>query len=284
MSRLALVANPRSGSGTTRADLERELRAHGAEVRCFGPEQLGDVLTMVPRADRLVAAGGDGTIGPVAAAAGRLGVPLAVIATGTANDFARALALPRDLEGACRLAATGTELRTLELCRMDGRPFVNVASIGLAPRAAEHARRFKSTLGPLAYALGAGWAGLTHTPTPCRVTVDGNVVFTGPAWQVIVASTGAFGAGSRVPADPGDGRIEVAILPAGPRVKLVRYALALRQATILDRPEVEHGRGTSIELGLPDRAPFNVDGEIVRHGPARFSVEPSAFRVIVEAP
>ena len=51
------------------------------QVEAWGPE-------------RIAVAGGDGTIGSVAELAGRLGVPLAVIPTGTANDFARAHELP----------------------------------------------------------------------------------------------------------------------------------------------------------------------------------------------
>ena len=67
---------------------------------------------------------------------GALGVPLAVVATGTANDFARRMGLSDDLGTACRLAVRGTRLRRLDLARIDGRPFVNVASAGLAPAAA----------------------------------------------------------------------------------------------------------------------------------------------------
>ena len=52
-------------------------------------------------------AGGDGTIGPAAELAGRLDVPLAVIPTGTANDFARANDLPTTRSRPPQLAATG---------------------------------------------------------------------------------------------------------------------------------------------------------------------------------
>ena len=45
-------------------------------------------------AERIVVAGGDGSIAPVAAAAGAAGIPLAVVPAGTANDFARRIGLP----------------------------------------------------------------------------------------------------------------------------------------------------------------------------------------------
>ena len=70
------------------------MREHGAEVEVFGcePDELERLAATAP--DRVAVAGGDGTIGPAAETAGRLGAPLAVIATGTANDFARANGLP----------------------------------------------------------------------------------------------------------------------------------------------------------------------------------------------
>src|SRR5215218_11251686 len=108
------------------------MRRHGAEVHTCGcgPEELEAAAAWAP--DRIAVAGGDGTIGAVAELAGRLGVPLAVIPMGTANDFARNAELPLEVEAACVLAATGEALRPLELGRLaDDRPFVNVASAGL---------------------------------------------------------------------------------------------------------------------------------------------------------
>ena len=141
------------------------MRRHGADVRAFGvePDQLEPAAASGP--ERVAVAGGDGTLGTAAALAGRLGVPLAVIPTGTANDYARASDLPHDPEDACALAATGSELRPMELGRLaDGRPFVNVASAGLASAAARRAEPFKSFLGPLAYPVGALRAAATEQP------------------------------------------------------------------------------------------------------------------------
>ena len=136
---------------------------------------------------------------PVAELAGRLGVPLGVIPGGTANDFVRACELPLDPVEAAELAVASTSLRRLELGRLgDGRPFVNVASAGLASVAARRAAPLKPRLGPLAYAVGAVRAAATAAPLPCAVRADGETVFEGEAWQVIVAVTGAFGGGSEV--------------------------------------------------------------------------------------
>jgi diacylglycerol kinase family enzyme len=280
--RIALIANAASGGGLDPEPLVATMRRHGAEVRACScePEQLEAVPAWGP--DRLAVAGGDGTIGAVAELAARLGVPLAVIPRGTANDFARNAELPLDVEAACGLAATGGDLRPRELGRLaDGRPFVNVASAGLASAAARRAAPFKR-LGPLAYPVGAIHAAATEPPLRCAVRADGRAVFDGQAWQAIVAVTGAFGGGAEIgAADPDDGVLDATVLPAGSRLGLARRACGLRRGTIADQGDVHHARGEVIEVDLPPGTEFNVDGELRDGGMERITVERGAFELVV---
>ncbi len=168
--RVALVAN--AGSGSCDPDQCVEwLRTFGAEVELFAIDELEQAVAS--GADRLVVAGGDGSIAPVAAAAGRAGMLLALLPAGTANDFARRMGIPPQMGPAARLAARGTELKKLELGWMDDRPFVNVASAGLPGPAARTAKRWKQALGTLGYAAGALVAGLTAKAVPTRVECGG---------------------------------------------------------------------------------------------------------------
>ena len=277
---VALIANRASGGGL---DPEPLVRAMEADVTVYGcePDDLERAAAAGP--DRLVVAGGDGTVAAVAALAGRLGVPLGVIPGGTANDFVRAAGLPLDPPSAAALAASGTELRRFELGRLgDGRPFVNVASAGLASVAARRAAPLKPRLGPLAYAVGALRAAATAAPLTCTVRAGGKTVHDGAAWQVIVAVTGAFGGGSQVgAADPSDGVLDVAILPAGSRAGLARRAWGLKRGTIADQRGVAHHRAGVIEIDLPDGTEFNADGEVRDRGLERVTVERDAYGLVV---
>jgi diacylglycerol kinase (ATP) len=278
--RVALVVNSDSGRGLQPAPLARAMEAKGADVAVC---ELADVEGVAP--ERLVVAGGDGTIAPAAELAGRLGVPLAVIPGGTANDFARAAGLPFDPLAAAELAATGTTLCHYELGRLgDGHPFVNVASVGLASVAAHRAAPLKPRLGPLAYAVGAVRAAATAAPLRCTVRAGGATVFEGEAWQLIVAVTGAFGGGSRVgAADPSDGVLDVAIIPAGSRIGLVRRAWGLKRHTIAEQRGVEHHRAAVLQLDVPPDTECNADGELRRGGLERVSAEPAAYALVVGA-
>jgi diacylglycerol kinase family enzyme len=285
--RIALAANRASGGGLDPDPLAEAMRKHGAEVEVFGCEQEDLERAAAWGPDRLAVAGGDGTIGPAAELAGRIDVPLAVLPTGTANDFARAYGVPGNPVEAAELAATGDRTRPLELGRLaDGRPFVNVASAGLASVAARNAQPLKPRLGPLAYGVGALRAAAREHPLPATVRADGQVVFDDACWQLIVAVSGAFGGGSGVAeADPDDGVLDVVVLPAGSRVGLARRAWGLRTRTIAQQHDVPHERAHVVEVDLRDGAEINVDGEIREGGLERVTVEAKAFRLVVpEAP
>jgi diacylglycerol kinase (ATP) len=273
--RLALVANVKSGRG-----LEPEWlagRLGGADV--FGLDDLSRIADV----DRVVVSGGDGTIAWVAERAGALGVPLAVIPGGTANDFARANGIPADVGAAVELAASGIRTRSLELGRLStGRPFVNVASAGLSSVAGRRAQPLKSRFGPLAYGMGAVRAAATGRPLRLGVRVDGAEVFAGDAWQIMVACTGAFGGGSGIgAADATDGKLDVVIVPAGSRAALARRAWGLRTRTIERQRAVPHFEGRVVSVSLPSGAELNVDGEFVEGGLDLVTARAGAFSLVV---
>lgn len=274
----ALLTNLESGSGAAER-VEHELTRHGAEVTCFDVRGVGDAIAC--GAERLVIAGGDGSIAPAAQEAGHAGMPIAVIPVGTANDFARAHSLPRRFEAACELAATGTETEALEIGWMDERPFVNVASIGLSPAAAREAHGLKKALGPIAYFVGALRAGLRTHPVSCELRCDGAEVFSGEAWQVTIACSGAFGGGSKLDADPSDGRLDAVAIAAGSRLRLARRAYGLRTGRIGLQQSVETNRCRRAELEVAGSATFNVDGEVIRSRSCEFTVRDDFFELVV---
>jgi len=275
---IALLANPDSGDGDS-SRVARLLREDGARVREFAPDQAEQAAAS--GAERLAIAGGDGSIAPAASAAGRAGMPVAVIPIGTANDFAGAAGLPEDLDVACRLAVHGERRRAVDLARLDERPFVNVASAGLAPQAAKKASGLKGALGPLAYLLGAVAAAAGSRPVKCALSCDDEPLFAGEAWQAIVGCSGAFGAGSTIGGSPGDGVLRAVAVPAGSRLGLLRRARGLRRGDIGEQSGVAAALCRSVELELPPGAELNVDGELVESGPATVTIEPGAFELVV---
>jgi len=286
MGRIALLANPESGQGEA-DEVERELRDLGADVARFAIEDAEDALKA--GAERIVVAGGDGSLGLAASVASRAGAPLGVIPVGTANDFARAFDLPDELSEAVRIAATGTRTKSIELGRMSGgderagRPFVNVASMGLPPEAAKRADGLKQRLGPFAYAVGGVRAAAAASPVRCRIVdAEGDILFAGKAWQATVACSGHFGGGSQVEADPSDGMLDAVAVEAGSRLKLALRARGMRTGTLEEQAGVRTRRSAAFTFEVAPETAFNIDGELcVRSGEVRFTVDPDAVEVVI---
>ncbi|HUR85407.1 MAG TPA: diacylglycerol kinase family protein, partial [Solirubrobacteraceae bacterium] len=252
--RLALICNPKSGTAPDPSELEDLLAADGATVTTVAIEDIADedggeleegALRALRAPDRIVVAGGDGSVGPAAMCAACLEVPLAVVPVGTANDFARAKDLPLDLQEACALARDpAAATRAAELGLAGSRPFVNAAAAGLSVVAARAARPHKSRLGALAYAVGAARAAATAAPLRCAVACDGEQRFSGRAWQVVVGVTGAFGGGSEIGVvSAQDAMLDVAVVPAGSRAGLVRRAYGMKTGKLTAQSDVAHERG-----------------------------------------
>jgi diacylglycerol kinase family enzyme len=130
-----LLMNPLSGEGKAeRFALAEECRARGIEPIVLQP---GDDLTQLAEgavaagADVLGMAGGDGSQALVAEVASRHDIPMVVVPAGTRNHFALDLGIDRDdVVGALDGFTDGVE-RRVDLATVNGRVFVNNASLGL---------------------------------------------------------------------------------------------------------------------------------------------------------
>lgn len=91
--RLGLIHNEDAGDAQSEADLSRLLRRHGHDVSALAHPSDGVAQWHDKALDLVVAAGGDGTIAAAlcALADSDLGVPLAMLPMGTANNIATSL-------------------------------------------------------------------------------------------------------------------------------------------------------------------------------------------------
>ena len=95
------------------------------------PEHLDRQIEQAVRegAERVVVAGGDGTIAKAAAALVGKKTALAVVPGGTLNHFAKDHGIPRDPVEAAELSATGATTTT-DVGTVNGRVFLNTTSVG----------------------------------------------------------------------------------------------------------------------------------------------------------
>ena len=133
--RPALFLNPRSGGGkAARAGLAERARERGIDVIVLQP---GDRLpalvdqAVAAGADALGAAGGDGSLAVVAAAALAHDLPFVCVPAGTRNHFALDVGIDRgDLVGSLDAFTDGVE-RRIDVAEVNGRLFLNNVSLGI---------------------------------------------------------------------------------------------------------------------------------------------------------
>ena len=211
-------------------------------------------------------------------------MPLGVVPVGTANDFARALGLPVELARPTELAGDRRpDARASTSAAVGERPFVNAASAGLSPVAAREAHGLKRALGALAYAVGALRAGLSRAPVAARVASTATEVFDGERLAGDRRLTGAFGGGAEVDADPADGALDVVVIEAGSRARLVAPRLrAARRAGRGAARACSPPAGPTVEVETDGETGFNVDGELIGDARLRFDASSrGAFELVV---
>ena len=90
----------------------------------------GEIRRAVERgAQRVIVAGGDGTVATAASVIAGTNVSLAILPAGTLNHLAKDLGIPTDLRAAAQVAVSGT-ITTIDLGRAGDRLFVNTSSLG----------------------------------------------------------------------------------------------------------------------------------------------------------
>jgi YegS/Rv2252/BmrU family lipid kinase len=228
----------------------------------------------------LLVFGGDGTVHEVVN-----GLPLpavqdgplvALLPAGTGNDLARGLGLPPDPVAAAGALAGGGRPRALDLLDCGQRLAANGVNAGFAAAATEVlSPRLKRLLGPVAYVAGGVRAGLRPPTWPARVEVAGRVV-EGETLAVVIGNGGSFGGGRRLlpGADPGDGLLDVLVVPAAVSKARLARALATGRRLPGDLPRL---RGPSARIVTT--MPCRLDGEPATT-PVAVSVLPAAWRVI----
>jgi diacylglycerol kinase family enzyme len=257
-----LLVNPRSGSGSPEPDeLVQEARARGVDVHVL--EEGDDAAEIAHGADAeaVGVAGGDGSLGPVAAVAIERDLPFVVVPFGTRNHFARDLGLDRDDPIAALDAFRGEE-RRIDVGRVGDRVFLNNVSLGLYAKLVHRRERHRRRREVLARARAL--AILASHPGGIDVTVDGTPV---SAPIVIVANN----------------HYELSLLSIGERERLDDGLLHFYAPNGFFRGSWEERTGERFVVDtVGRRLQAAVDGEpAVLETPLDFRIEPRALRVLV---
>ena len=263
-----LIVNPRSGGGKAqRYDLVARCRARGIEPVVMND---GDDLASLAAAavssgaDVIGMAGGDGSQAIVAAVASRHDIAYVCIPAGTRNHFALDIGVDReDVIGALDAFHHGSE-RRIDLAQVNGRVFVNNASIGFYGKVVQSPEYRDAKLRTVIETL-PDLLGPDAVPFDLRFSDPGGAEY--ESAQLVLVSNNRYqldplGAqGTRGAMD--GGTLGVVVAPDGPPLRRLREWTTFR---------FEIDSGATIDVGL--------DGEALRlEPPLLFESLPAALRI-----
>ena len=299
--RTAVIVNPRSAGGKTGrrwAGIEEKLRARLGPLEIRFTERPGHATDVARELlaqgfERIIAAGGDGTINEVAN--GMVGGPsegaLGILPLGTGGDFRRTLGVPQGLEAAIE-ALAGAVPRRIDLGKaafrgLDGskqtRYFINLVSFGMGGEVASRAKNMLSPLGGTAAFL---WATLVSffvfERKAVRLRVDGDA---GRLWEIynIAVGNGRFHGGGMQAcptADLADGILEVTVIEYLRRWEAIKDLPVLYSDDVYRHPKVSHLRGERVVAESEEEVRIELDGEPLGTLPLEITVAPEALTVL----
>jgi diacylglycerol kinase family enzyme len=259
------------------------------DVAACDPEQLDRQIerAVLDGAERVVVAGGDGTVAKAAAALVGKRTALAVVPGGTLNHFAKDHGIPKDPVKAAELSAEGATTTT-DVATVNGRVFLNTSSVGayvVFVRARERLeRRFGYRLATVI--AGLRLLGRIHAFT-VELELDGQprryrsaLVFVGVGERELqLPSVGGL-------AQNGRRGLHVIVVRGGTWARLVAAGLvaafrgkdAITRERLADSYVVE-----SCRIELPRRrGRVAVDGEIIEmSSPLNYRIERDALWLVV---
>jgi diacylglycerol kinase (ATP) len=290
---ITMIANPAAGRG--RASVAARLAAArleglGHPVSVHHTERRGHATDLaraavIGGAEVVAAVGGDGTVSEVAL--GLLGTTadLAVIPAGTGNDLVRALALPTTPEGAAENAAWGKSF-LLDVWSLNGRPFFNVASVGLDAAVAATLSRTGRRLGGAAdYVVALAATLRCFRPVELTLACDG-ARFEGRIMLAAIANTSTYGGGMRIaPGARGDDQLLDAVLVEEmPTWRFIGQFPRVFRGTHVQDARVRSLRGSRVRVDGDPATPVMVDGEVFEGAlPLTIDLHPERLRIRVPA-
>jgi diacylglycerol kinase family enzyme len=253
-----LLINPRAGDDEpTAEELVEAAEARGIRTHVLREgEDPAELARAAADASALGMAGGDGSLGPVAAVALERDLPFVCVPFGTYNHFAWDAGIDRD-DPLGALRAFDGEERGVDVGRLgDGRVFLNTVSFGLYAELVAEEHRTRSRIRAALRLVFRGGE--------VRFAIDGEAVTA----RIVVVGNNVY---RLHPLDVGSRpRLDEGILHLGIARGLLPWSWEERRAARFTIDAAE----PSLDVA--------VDGEAVRlQPPVELSVEPRALRLLV---
>ncbi len=293
-----LIINPGAGpTNDTAKNMEsavKLLKKQGIKVDVALAKPKKEATPLAKKAvkdgyEMIIVMGGDGTV--EAAARGMIGskARLGILVGGTANNMAKSLGIPQNLEEACALIASNkTRKLDLGLAKMkDGKKmyFFELTAIGLVSALYRDAHQVPN--GNLAGLKDAALTLLHHESKPeVRLTLDDESKVKIETMLVVVSNTPVFGMNFLVApnASMEDGLLDVSVYPNFTKAELLAYYAKVMNEGYSANEKIQRFRARKVEVKSTPKLDVMADGVMLGKGTVEIKNKPKALWVIAPEP
>ena len=284
MRRVLVLYNGRAGHGRIEQRINAicKVFAEGGcdvvpQALCFGENP----FDAVEGVDLVVICGGDGTINYVVNAMKSKGLdlPLGIIPSGTANDFAHMLGLSSNAVAAARDILQGEE-RKIDCGRVNDMWFVNIFSFGLFTTTSQHTPdAVKHRVGKLAYILEGAKELLNYETIPLHIRCGDAELNVDSV--IVLVFNGQTAGGFRLVegASLEDGVLDCIILQKQNDLRTIFSAIKYLSNRVPDMG-VLHLRSSRFEFTSPLSPDCDMDGQPSAKFPLKIECEAGGLRVV----
>ena len=218
--------------------------------------------------DAVIFSGGDGTFHDVLQAAEGSGTPLGYLPTGTVNDVARSLGIPRNIKGALNVILSGRAER-LDCMKIGERRAMYIVAAGAFTSATYTTpQAMKRVMGAAAYAVEAVLHNLDFQVFPLKINCDGKAIETSAVLVFVLNGRSVAGFPINREGSMNDGKLEVVVIRQAKRPnffqKLTKY-LSLASLFLfgckVKKKDILTMSGKRIDIETEKNVVWDFDGE-----------------------
>jgi diacylglycerol kinase (ATP) len=290
-SRTLIILNPAARS--ERAQRKRsQVEALAKDCTVCATSYTGEAESMARRGvaegfEKIVAAGGDGTINEVvngirqSSPAAPTRAKLGLLPIGTMNVFATELGLPvHDLD-LCWNIIQNDSTRAVDLPKANQKHFVQLAGVGLdAQVVKETSARLKRNFGPLSYLISAAQIAARQPP---QLSIQSEEAPIKEGSFVLVGNGRLYG--GPFPffkhAVIDDGLLDAIVFKSLGYLEIIKYLQDVVFSDDIRVPEIEYFQTRRLRVESDQSVPVELDGEVVGNCPVEFTLEKRSLHVLV---
>ena len=273
MKKVKLIYNPNSGEKKITNQLDNIIKIYQKYNYILIPYRLSKhqhiskaFLDMDETYDHLLIAGGDGTVDIVLNAMKEFNVdiPIAILPTGTANDFAKALNISLDINNAVK-DILNSEPKSIDIGKINNKYFINVASAGMFTDVSQKINpELKNYMGKVSYYI----TGIEEALHLRKFNINVNskaVMYKGDMYLMLVFNGKTAGnLNLAYKAEVDDGYLDVIIFKAMPIPKSIPVLISILKGEHLDtynESEILYFKTKKVRIDCCDGLLTDIDGE-----------------------